>query len=64
MALASMQLVRSDGLRTGGDSHARTKSGDVTRFSTASTTPSVAFTPMAVEPSCTTWRRRDAPQGV
>jgi len=24
----------------------------VTRFSTASTTPSVAFTPMAVEPSC------------
>ncbi len=30
----------------------RTSSGDVTRFSTASTTPCFVRTPMAVEPSC------------
>jgi hypothetical protein len=29
-----------------------TRSGEVMRFSTASTTPSFTFTPMAVEPSC------------
>ena len=29
-----------------------TRSGEVIRFSTASTTPSFTFTPMAVEPSC------------
>lgn len=30
----------------------RTSSGEVIRFSTASTTPSFVFNPIAVEPSC------------
>lgn len=30
----------------------QTSSGDVIRFSTASTTPSFVFKPIAVEPSC------------
>ena len=40
-----------------------TSSGDVTRFSTTSTTPSFDLTPMAVVPSCEgqhthTWQRK------
>lgn len=30
----------------------RTSKGDVTRFSTASTTPSLVLMPMAVDPNC------------
>lgn len=46
--LQCIHLVYAAGLTTHG---ARTSSGDVTRFSTANTTPSLVLMPMAVDPS-------------
>jgi hypothetical protein len=45
-------LERTDSKLKNAPQQRLTSSGEVTRFSTASITPSVVFTAIAVEPSC------------